>query len=217
MKKLFTIAFVAMLVNLSAQPFYKYADIGIAVGTSNYSGEIANQSTFTTLTKEFRMQTAINMNYNITRNFSFGAEAVFGKWYANDLNHQNIGGRSFYGESNYMFLGIVYKQRFFGNAGYKLRPFFTSGFGGNFYNTKITGTELSKHVPTAEQFSNNGVAPGITFSLGLTYQASRYIDLGLEAWLGYFGNDEIDNLVYSRKEGDKIGSIRFSLNYRLIR
>lgn len=217
MKKLLSIVFIAFVINAGAQPFYKYADIGITVGTSNYSGEIANKSSFATLTNEFRMQTGINMNYNITNSVSVGAEALFGKWYANDKNHQNIENRNFYGESNYMFLGFVFKHKFFGKQRYKLRPFISGGAGANIFNTEITAMEASKHTPTEEQISNTGVTPGITFCTGLTYSTKNNIDISLEAWLGYFGSDTIDNLSYSRKEADKIGSIRFSIAYRLIR
>lgn len=217
MKKLAVLVALVFLFKGNAQPFYEHFDMAFTLGTSHYSGEIANQSTYNTFRNELRMQLGVQTNYFFSRNFSLGVEGVYGRWHAKDRNHQNLYDRNFEGNSNYMYIGLLFKQRFFGKAGYKLRPYFGGGVGANFHHTVIEGLPDGKHQPTSEQAEKTGVSPGFTGLLGLQYQLDDNIDIGLEAWLSLYGNDKIDNLVYANHEADKIGSIRFTLSYKLVR
>jgi outer membrane protein W len=194
------------------QPFYRHWDLGISFGTSTYLGEISNKPTLNNYFKEVRWQGGVEVNYHIGNSSSIGLETTYGKWYANDFNHQNLYNRSCYGKSVFVYPTIIFKQKLFFRKK-RLRPFGKVGFGMNMHDTKIY------RISDNALMSDMGVrlAFGISFGGGLIYTYNKNIDIGLDVLLALYSNDDIDNLVYAVVDTDKVYSIRLTLNYKLIK
>lgn len=217
MKKLFFLGAIISTCFSYAQPFYKHWDVTGFAGTSHYSGEIANETSFTSFMREMRVQGGLALNYNVSKESSIGAEVVFGNWYANDLNHQNLYERSYEGTSNYLQLSLQFKHYFFTKGRSKFSPYLGAGAGISNNNTTITALEVARTSPTPLQANNSTTNFGITLSAGIMYNASKNVSLCIEPWLALYPSDNIDNLIYAEVEADKIASIRFKLKYRLVR
>jgi len=65
------------------------SEFGAAVGTLNYSGEIATSTSTSALLSEVRPMVSILAKRNFNALFSMGLEAGYGFIYANDANHTN--------------------------------------------------------------------------------------------------------------------------------
>ncbi|MCT4623771.1 MAG: DUF6089 family protein [Schleiferiaceae bacterium] len=217
MKKVLSIAIFIALNQLNAQPFYQHWDFTVGLGTSNYSGEIANESTVRTITSEIRPQMSLELNYNLSPTNTIGLEGVFGSWYANDKNHQNRYDRFYEGSSKYAYLGLQFNHFFFAQKNWLLTPYLGAGLGYNFYHTEISALEEARTIPTPDQADVKSQAFGFTFTGGAIYDVNHRLSLSLEYWLSLYGSDMIDNLVYAKKETDKIGSIRIKAHIRLFR
>jgi len=215
MKKQFVFYLILISAQAMAQPFYRHWDVAFAIGTSNYSGEIANQSTAHTVFSEMRLQMALELNFNLSKAATIGFEGVFGSWYANDLNHKNGYGRNYEANSNYSHIGLQTDYYFFSNKDWRIKPFLGFGLGYTFYKTRVGPQEGSSSVPTQEQALNKDVAFAFIGNGGLMYYLNRDVSLSLEFWLGLYSNDEIDNLVYSTLDADKIGSVRLKAHIKL--
>ena len=127
MKYLTALSLFLFSIQSFAQPFYSHWDIGAIFGSSHYSGEIANHSTFNSLVNELNFQMGLEVNYHITKTNTFGFESTIGQWYATDANHLNLYNRNFQGSSKYIFVGLQFKHYFFANKKWKFTPYLGAG------------------------------------------------------------------------------------------
>jgi len=225
MKNIITFSLLFFVSQTFAQPFYSHWDVGATIGSSHYSGEIANKASFNSLVDELNFQAGVEINYHITKTNTFGFEANFGQWYATDANHLNLYDRNFQGNSNYAFVGLQFKHYFFAKKRWQIKPYLGAGAGGVFHKTiispngQITFTDSPKPLPVeplTPPTQTSGSSFGFTLTGGVTYKIDKKMSIGLEAWLSYYPNDKIDHLVYAIREPDKIASIRVKVAYKLV-
>ncbi len=224
MKNLTAFSLFFFATQISAQPFYKHWDVGGSFGSSHYSGEIANRSTFNSLVDELDFQMGLEVNYHLSKTNTIGFESTIGQWYATDANHLNLYDRNYKGSSKYAFAGLQFKHYFFANKRWVFNPYLGAGSGGVFHNTTIepngNGTPIPfpKPLPvkTVPAITKTGVSFGFTFTAGVRYKINKKMDLSLEAWLSLYPDDKIDLLVYAVREADKIASIRLKFAYKLL-
>lgn len=193
--------------NIDIRPFRENIDFGFSLGSSHYSGEIANKPTFSNVTQEARGQFAFEFNYNASKYTSIGINVTSGTWYANDFSHLNLYNRSWYGKSIYTFPSLIFRQKI------KLKksrfvPYLEAGFGFHIHDSK------SYRISDDRLMVNPGIktSVGLSGGIGVEYDFNRYFDIFLRGLLTYHVSDDVDNLIYSVYEPDKIGF--FSLGIR---
>lgn len=66
-----------------------YYEVGVSVGSLNYSGDVATQNNLENLFREMSAQYGMFLQYQISPKFSSRVQAMYGRVYANDANHSN--------------------------------------------------------------------------------------------------------------------------------
>jgi hypothetical protein len=197
-----------------AGSFQKTVDLGLFIGTSNYYGEISNSVTWSSLTRELRLQIGGTINWNLSELNSLGLDLAYGSWYGDDRNHDNIDERNWYGRSNYLQATLTLRINLYAPVdGRRVYPYLLLGPGCLFHHTRIYKIENDDVV------SDPGMRSDFVFSagLGVGYAYNKWIDMGIELNVAFNLNDRMDNLIYETIDVDRLMSFRFIIRHKLLR
>lgn len=203
--------------HLVAQNRLAYTELGLGVGTLNYSGDIATTKSISALLDEARPNVSVFAKRHFNDWFSMGILSSYGWFYASDINHtrQNRGlevTTSVFQVNPFLEINLIKFGKFHFDR--KFTVFIRAGGGFLAYNpdpsaAEIYPPEYDPQIYAYTSFNYFG-AVGMKFRVG--YQTILSLDVSLHN----SGADNLDGILAkeatARGANDTYGGINLSIS-----
>ncbi len=209
-----TTVLVTLSSALYAQNKMAYSEYGIAVGTLNYSGDIATDNGVAALANEVRPDFGVYALRNFNDWFAMGAEVHYGWFYANDVNHGSpnrglqvsttVTQINAFMEANLIRFGKYHYDRKFG-------LYLKAGGGFLAYNPTLTVANLLPEdiILYPNSYSGTNFFGGLGFKFRVGFKSI----LRVETTFHSTGSDHMDGferMGAGETENDTYGGIRIA-------
>jgi hypothetical protein len=215
-KTLFIFAILISFITQAQVISSRYYELGFSVGTLNSSGSITKPFDFSPTIEEVRTQFGVNFNRHFSHYWFVGAEAWYGKLYADDLNRgveRGLNMNTSIVTANAV-VGVNFKR--FGKY-FKRRtgtPYVSIGLGTFNYTPTIDQERIYPEDWTLSPGSYFGFNYALMF--GYKWRLSKHSFLGLEFHMNYTNKNNLEGWHGELIElNDNFYGIRLKYSYGL--
>lgn len=206
---------------------------GVILGASSYSGDLT--PAITPYTKDIKASVGFAARTALSQKFKLRASLTAFKLQSNDQNFPERTSRNFNFKTNLYELGLVTewepfgKDRYFGDAkGSKIfqrliSPYLYSGVmlgfasaNPNFSGYRGTNTTILNGIVKDKQHGSSSYVLAVPIGVGIKYDLTQRIILGLDACMRITFSDYIDGICYSASplNKDSYSTIQLMAFYR---